>query len=1137
LAAVLKWTLARLGRVFPVPIPVHEQSIKKGEPAADQNILVHQRGFLDLEIYSRWAAAEKKNGHPATAFSSFLDNLGSSSLALIVALFSLLSSTTSYSHKNGMSPSRLARLFGPLLFGLPEDETFEKTYEAFVKAGNATEHLLLAYIRDSGTIESLPTRLADHVKGYPAMLSSDTTKSSRSVRGVPMTHVNRTVRLYSLDLLQTACEMDVADQCPEWKACCASNDSVGKDPQLSDRYRNLINLRSAKKQGRSSSTPKGSVEIEHYTSLVDKKWGDFMHEGFSAPDDSKLTFDLRESERKARNERPGSVHWSQFEKSGFVFADDGLASVLSFDDGLREDMEKWPAERAELMDKLRKATQKIPEFPYDTTPYIVSSPSLDLNESGQWEKKPVSRFDEVFAEVYADTLLGNGWSNRDEQTHRNSNFAVVQYKSRPTPSTVGSQSSGASNQTRSQAEDADDRMDAAWFVVEEIVPSHYRSELEASGRPKTKSRASLRKLNIFRKRKEEVSGGGGSLGANAGGNSSRYLTNDRSSFDDVFRPGAGGSTKKLYLGKDPASFSPNLERKSSASTVRQNQWAGEGEESSGGSKLKTTLSSLTTMRTKSVKMKKRDDDAPPPTPPKNGMTASTSFGSEDFDTRSLHDAELDKFNQADSRKRGLLKHGRRQSKDDSWLDVMIRANGFRMAGQDAPMPASVPASVPHKEAEDKTPTRETTPTLPKEPFNPAVTAPKRSSSSEASTGLGLDNDSVPMPPTKMGMVPDTGSKAYPPKDSLQVAGWTREEAGSSTLAPPKRDASLPKFLPERTGDSRTPSPSYRKSPPKEIEVPTPTLPEKSQKEVAPEEVEEESQDSPAKLAYLKPLPPQSDSLAEREEREKARDVRIQAAKDRAKELRANLNPVVLNELENRKEFATKPLPPLTPVKSPARATQTPSPQSSTTSSSQPRKPKDDPFAKDRFSGRVASVASKFGGGGAATTSNPLSPQSTGGSAKMIPTSPGRIGDKSSDSSTSSKIIYPPSLPAEPSTMDPNEPVPRTSLESNNALGVDNDSIYPDDAASNFSRDTEPEEIMVGGKSLNSPTSLRQGGSIAASTPAVQDGNKTTPDLGRKEEEDRPRDMPPGFRVPYQPGMPLSNLEEESESVLSGSNNA
>lgn len=84
------------------------------------------------------------------------------------------------------------------IFGLPGDETFEKTCNAFVKVSNATEHHLLAYIRDMSTMEPLPTRLADHVRGYPSMLSSNPTRPGRGVRGVPFTLVSKSVRLYSV---------------------------------------------------------------------------------------------------------------------------------------------------------------------------------------------------------------------------------------------------------------------------------------------------------------------------------------------------------------------------------------------------------------------------------------------------------------------------------------------------------------------------------------------------------------------------------------------------------------------------------------------------------------------------------------------------------------------------------------------------------------------------------------------------------------------------------------------------------------------------------------------------------------------------------------------------------------------------
>jgi hypothetical protein len=55
LAAVIKWTLARLGRVIPVPIPSQEQSRK----ATEEIVLAHQRGFLDYETYTRWAEYER----------------------------------------------------------------------------------------------------------------------------------------------------------------------------------------------------------------------------------------------------------------------------------------------------------------------------------------------------------------------------------------------------------------------------------------------------------------------------------------------------------------------------------------------------------------------------------------------------------------------------------------------------------------------------------------------------------------------------------------------------------------------------------------------------------------------------------------------------------------------------------------------------------------------------------------------------------------------------------------------------------------------------------------------------------------------------------------------------------------------
>jgi len=929
-----------------------------------------------------------------------------------------------------MTPSRLARHFGVLLFGLPEDETFEVTYEAFIRAGNATEHLLLAYIRDCSTTEAIPTRLADHIRGYPVMLSADFNQPGPSVRGVPVTHVNRTVRLYGLDLIETACEMDVAELSSEWKACCSTSDSTGKDPQLSDRFRKLINLRGGLKQGRGQKDQRENDETEAYGSLVDKKWGDFINEGFSAPDQSKLAFDLKESERKARKQRPDSVQWDTFEKSGFVQKDDGLASVLSFDDTFRDEMDKWPAERAELMEKLRKTNKMMPAFPYDTTPYIVSSPTLDQSEMGQWATKPVSRIDEVFAEVYADVLLGNGWSNRDEQTHRNANFIVVQYKSRPTASTVGSQAAGSSRQAKGYVAQADDRTDAAWFVVEEVVPAKYRSEMEASGRVKGRSLPGLRKLSLFKKRREDKKPHASA--APPAGNS----------FEELFRPGLGGLTKRVQLNKDPASTSAtDLDRKDSGSTIRQ-QTNADADSSNGAagrrksmrkSQLISTIKNNSTFGSRSVRKRVQlEEEAPPVPPPKQqaGFTTSSSFRSDDFETRSLHDPESDAF--AQDAKHSFLKgsKGKRMSKDDTWLDVMLKANGFRMAGQGAS--ASAPkgqtegavtprAGLLNVPARDSDSFHSMTPTAPLEAPAP------------------VDESSVSIASDERQAAQEDDAASQVSQQNLQAAGWTVEGKSSKAapVTPPRRNLPPP------------------------ITSSSPLLKQVLSGD-APETAEEERN---ATLSHLLSLPKRK---VDTDDKEKAREERIQAAKNRAKELRANLNPTAKQELDSRRE--------------------------ATAASSSLSAPKGDPFSKNRISGRVASVANRFGGGGA-TTAKPVSPN---------------LG-----SSTFEGKQLPP-------IVDQNR-----TAESEEYNAGDVDSIYPEDAASNFSRDTHLDEDV----NIRS-SSMRPGGSIAAATSQYFDQSV---DESRTEDEDQHTSEMPTFREPYQPGMPLSNLEEESESVLSGSN--
>lgn len=1277
LAAVIKWSLARIGRVFPVPVPALEMTTsRKGDPQQEENVFIHQRGFLEWDGYMVWATYEKNANYPVASFSAFLDGLTSSTAALLVALFSLLSSTTSYSLRNGMTPSRLARMFGVLVFGLPEDETFEKTYDAYVKVSNATEHLLLAYIRDMSTMEPLPTRLADHVRGYPSMLSSNPTRPGRGVRGVPFTLVSRAVRLYSVDLVQQSRELDLANQSSEWAACIGRGDIIDKEPQLSDRYRKLMNLRSGKhpaEQPLSGQTQQAAPDLEAYSSLADKAWEEFLQEGFSGSDPNKLAFNLTESERKARMKGRKSLQWSQFEQNGFSPADDGLNDVLAFDDLLEQDLKRWPEDRAELLEKIRKTNKAMPAFDYDTTPLVVSSPSMSGDAQGQWEEKPFSRMDDIFPEVYADILLGNGWSNRDELTHRNANFAIVQYNSRPSASTITSRIPSAVSPSK---DDLDDRTEAAWFVIEEVVPAQYRFELEAAGRKKNRSRPSLRALNMFRRRNKTIN----YSSPNPGGGASDSF------FDEVFKPGLGTQTKKLTL--SPASAVDIARRDSQSSTIRgASSPIQSGDDSQFVSSSVRLLTSLKSRASKRIRRATKDEDddgsvnAPPPPPksiPPGFIQQSMSWNSDDFETRSLRDPDLDAFAHADNKRGKMLKSGirgeRRRSKDDSWLDITVHKEGKgEQLGK---------GSLHGKAATDATP----------------VTGSSKSPS-------GPSNESA-----KSAFLSSPSSK--PQKMSIDVVGWSREDAPQprtpnresslqnlettdtilsisptkSPVSQPLRKSSNSAF--ENTGKTFSANASNGSSSPlaavSSVSIKNSVSPNGVSPNVRPantsrkveplDEDQEEDGNSPT-LPYLRTLP-EAKSINVEDDREKAREARIEAAKERARELRANLNPAAMSDLERRKEerlrstgresssptssvgassasAAANLRANLTPTKTGTGTdvgTETASTSKTTSSpftSERSAGSRDDPFAKDRFSGRVANLTSKFGG----LPAKPITPQSTGNTEKgsnigessvgslkkgslSPPTTPAKTltsapprspvqsaetssplpSNEASSSPASALVAGLPAVPAvgtskaisnvssspsqwrqrqqafaanqannapppkpqtntdsqksfvQPSSssssnqvpsspmLPPSEPGSRHSMDSN-VIGLDNDSIYPEDAVSNFSPD--PEEDLSRNGSLRASTT--QNRSLAASLPATSlfsnleqkpamagaaaaaavtasnEPGKLTIESLRAEAEDRPTAMPPGFGQRYQPGMPLSNVEEERESVLSGSN--
>ncbi|KAN0129056.1 hypothetical protein V8E53_013206 [Lactarius tabidus] len=140
---------------------------------------------------------------------------------LIINALSLLSRIIAHSSSSGHTPPTLSPLFGPLIFGLgPATLPFHHIYLQYLRATNAMEHVLLAFVRwqDAPSNESagsfgggpgsasslgVPTRLKDWIRGYPAMLpepatrarSQDRLQPRRGARTVRVVSVRRNVRM------------------------------------------------------------------------------------------------------------------------------------------------------------------------------------------------------------------------------------------------------------------------------------------------------------------------------------------------------------------------------------------------------------------------------------------------------------------------------------------------------------------------------------------------------------------------------------------------------------------------------------------------------------------------------------------------------------------------------------------------------------------------------------------------------------------------------------------------------------------------------------------------------------------------------------------------------------------------------
>jgi hypothetical protein len=387
--------------------------------------------------------------YPPAIFASFLDSLDPILQSLLITLLTLLSRLSAHSASSGHTPPTLSPLFGPLLFGLGASSlSFHHAYHRYLRATNAAEHLILAFIRwqDSTSASGLgvPARLKDWIRGYPSMLPSLPTQKQerplprKGAKTVRIATVRRNVRMYSPDLVKTAANWATRPKSPtevnsltiskEWERIAPP--TLKLPPRYSDTYRKRMNLPPSfhPDTGPGTSPLQSSLSSaafiensplldnpgeDRFRSLTDLKWGEFEASGFDnvLSDEKKLQFDLTEGARAARRAKRQTLTWNDFSQAGFTRMDDPLNTTLQFSTPVAATINQWPTQNAEISRKLKKTQKSLPAFGWDTEPVMASEEVIE----------------EAFVDVFCDLVYGGGWMDieRGEELDRECNWALV----------------------------------------------------------------------------------------------------------------------------------------------------------------------------------------------------------------------------------------------------------------------------------------------------------------------------------------------------------------------------------------------------------------------------------------------------------------------------------------------------------------------------------------------------------------------------------------------------------------------------------------------------------------------------------------------------------------------------------------
>ncbi|GAA5898684.1 hypothetical protein JCM6882_000896 [Rhodosporidiobolus microsporus] len=518
------------------------------------------RGFVSWDLYSDFKLAERATGfQPKSCTVHLITRLAAANGRLLTTILSFFSSVAAHSASNGMPPRKLAALFSPYIFGLPDDRTFDETYQEWQRATDAVEHILLSYLRDQQADAHLPTFLERFVSGYPATLNISYTNAApqipKGARVEEVMRVKRLTRFHSRNLIQQSGIWEVPHS-KDWKLFFDPADPASK-PVYTASYRHLLNIRS--NHGlEDGGGYDDEGEMQKFKSGIEKDWAKFGELGFQDVDSKKLEFDLTEGERAQVVQKRETLDWSTFETAGFSGREIFAPTDLVFHHTLSQRVNTWPSSQKALADKLRATEQLLPPFPYDTTPHEEGRVLIERD----------------FVEAYADVLVGGGWA-RDEL--KESSFALIGWKARPREGEY----------PKGKPVGSDSRSEERFVLVEEFVPREYREALLRQPEIKKQSK----RVSFMRavRRKSTQKGPPPSVGHPAPSNqtsfstlvpaplSSSYARKDsglRPIDENVFNPSAPYETQHLTLsnlnvGRTSTSYAPSTAYAPSiVSTVR-----------------------------------------------------------------------------------------------------------------------------------------------------------------------------------------------------------------------------------------------------------------------------------------------------------------------------------------------------------------------------------------------------------------------------------------------------------------------------------------------------------------------------------------------------------------------------------------